>query len=53
MLAAKRRRTVGLVVFGFLTVQFLTWVSTPDWGLRLAVFVASLFAIPVLAALNR
>lgn len=52
LLAARRRRIVGLVAVGFCVVQFLTFVATPDWGARAAVFVASLFALPVLAALS-
>jgi hypothetical protein len=52
LLAAKRRRAWGLVVFGFFVVQLLTWLATPDWGLRIAVLLVSLFAVPVLAALT-
>lgn len=48
-LAARRRRTVGLMVFGFLGAQALTWAVTPDWGTRVAVIVVSLFAAPVVA----
>jgi hypothetical protein len=51
LLAAKRRRTAGLIVFGFLVVQVLTWIATPDWGLRLAVLLVSLFAVPVIVVL--
>jgi Flp pilus assembly protein TadB len=51
LLAAKRRRTWGLVLFAFLVVQALTWLATPDWGLRVAVLLVSLFAVPVVAAL--
>ncbi|MBA2698353.1 MAG: hypothetical protein H0U61_06215 [Nocardioidaceae bacterium] len=50
LLAAKRRRTAGLVLFAFFVVQFLTWVSTPDWGLRGAVLLVSVFAFPLLLA---
>jgi hypothetical protein len=48
-LAAKRRRTVGLIVLGFLVLQALTWAATPDWGVRVAVLLASVFALPVVA----
>ena len=48
-LAARRRRTVGLMVFGFVGVQALTWAVTPDWGTRVAILLVSLFAAPVVA----
>lgn len=51
LLAAKRRRALGLVLFAFFVVQFLTWVSTPDWGLRAAVLLVSIFAFPLLGVL--
>lgn len=51
LLAAKRRRRIGLLVTGFLLVQFICWVSTPDWGVRVAVLVVSLFALPVVTVL--
>ena len=50
LLAAKRSRTVGLLVLAFAVVQALTWVATPDWAQRLAVVVVSLFAVPVVGA---
>lgn len=49
LLAAKRRRAVGLLALGFLVVQVLTWSVTADWASRLAVAVVSLFALPVIA----
>jgi hypothetical protein len=52
VLAARRRRRVGLLAVGFVVVQVLTWAWTPDWGLRVAVIIASLFAIPVVAVLS-
>ncbi len=48
-LAARRRRARGLLVLAFVVVQLLTWVSTPDWGVRTAVLIASVFAVPVVA----
>lgn len=48
-MAARRRRTVGLMVFGFVGVQALTWAVTPDWGTRVAILLVSLFAAPVVA----
>jgi len=51
-LAARRRRRVGLLAVWFLVVQVLTWAWTPDWGVRVAVIVASLFALPVVAVLS-
>jgi hypothetical protein len=48
-LAARRRRSLGLIVFGFFIVQALTWAATADWSQRVAVLVASLFAVPVVA----
>lgn len=42
---------MGLVLFAFFVVQFLTWVSTPDWGLRGAVLLVSVLAFPLLAVL--
>jgi hypothetical protein len=50
LLAAKRRRAAGLLGVGFLVVQFLTWVATPDWGLRVAVLLVSVLAVPLVAA---
>ncbi len=50
-LATKRRRRWGLIAVAFLVLQALTWVVTPSWGLRVAVLVVSLFAIPVMAVL--
>lgn len=52
LLAARRRRTTGLVVLCFGVIQVLTWAWTPDWGIRAAVFVACLFALPVVFALG-
>lgn len=49
LLAAKRRRTAGLLILGFLVTQVLTWSATPDWGLRFAVALVSLFAFPLIA----
>lgn len=51
-LAAKRRRRVGLLMVGFFVLQLLTWVATPDWGTRLAILVASLFAVPVVMVMT-
>lgn len=51
LLAAKQRRKVGLLASGFLLVQFICWVSTPDWGVRVAVLLVSLFALPVVTVL--
>jgi hypothetical protein len=39
------------VLFVFLVVQALTWLATPDWGLRVAVLLVSLFAVPVVTTL--
>ncbi|MEP6667100.1 MAG: hypothetical protein ABJA81_11690 [Nocardioidaceae bacterium] len=50
-LAAKRRRRLGLLTFGFFVVQLLTWIVTPSWGVRVAVLLVSLFALPVAAVL--
>jgi hypothetical protein len=50
-LADKRRRKLGLLAGGFLLVQFICWVSTPDWGVRVAVLLVSLFALPVVTVL--
>jgi hypothetical protein len=52
LLAAKRRRRIGLLALGFLLVQFLVWVSTPDWGVRVGVLVVSVLAMPLAAALT-
>ncbi len=52
LLAAKRRRMLGLLAVGFFFVQFVCWVSTPDWGVRSAVLLVSLFALPVVAVLT-
>lgn len=41
-----------MLVVGFLVLQFLTWVSTPDWGLRAAVLLVSVLAVPLVAALT-
>jgi hypothetical protein len=49
LLAAKRRRTTGLLLLGFVAIQVLTWAATPDWGLRAAVLLVSLFAFPLVA----
>ena len=51
-LATKRRRTWGLIAVAFLVLQALTWVVTPSWGLRVAVLVVSLFAVPVIVVLT-
>ncbi len=51
VLAARRRRRVGLLAVGFVIVQVLTWAWTPDWGVRVAVLIASIFALPVVAVL--
>lgn len=51
LLAAKRRRMLGLLAAGFFFVQFVCWVSTPDWGVRVAVLLVSLFALPVVTVL--
>ena len=50
LLAAKRRRTIGLIVLAFAVTQALTFVVTADWATRLAVVVVSLFAVPVIGA---
>lgn len=47
LLAARRRRSWGLLALGFVVVQILAWATTADWGVRAAVLVASLFAVPV------
>ncbi len=52
LLVAKRRRMLGLLAVGFFFVQFVCWVSTPDWGVRSAVLLVSLFALPVVAVLT-
>lgn len=52
IVAARRRRTLGLVALGFAVVQLLTWVSTPDWGVRAAVLVVSVLVVPVVTALS-
>jgi len=49
--AARRRRKAGLVALGFVVVQALVWAATPDWSIRVAVVVVSLFALPVLVVL--
>ncbi len=51
-LAARRRKAYGLMLLAFFVVQLLTWASTPDWGVRAAAFVVSLFAVPVIAVLT-
>ncbi len=51
LLAAKRRRKLGLLAAGFFFVQFVCWVSTPDWGMRVAVLVVSVFALPMITVL--
>jgi hypothetical protein len=51
LLAAKRRRRLGLLAFGFFVVQLLTWIVAPGWGARVAVLLVSLFTLPVLAVL--
>ncbi|MEJ7775493.1 MAG: hypothetical protein WKF72_11850 [Nocardioidaceae bacterium] len=51
VLAAKRRRKIGLLAVGFFFVQLVCWVSTPDWGIRVAVLVVSVFALPVVTVL--
>jgi len=51
VLAAKRRRKLGLLAVGFFFVQFVCWVTTPDWGVRVAVLVVSVFALPVVTVL--
>ncbi len=51
-LAVKRRRVWGLVALAFLVVQLLTWIVTPSWGMRAAVLVVSIFALPLAAALS-
>ncbi len=51
-LAAKRRRVWGLVALAFVVLQALTWIVTPSWGLRAAVLVVSIFALPLAAALS-
>lgn len=52
LLAAKRRRSLGLLAMAFFFLQFVTWVSTSDWGVRGAVLLVSLFALPVVAVLS-
>jgi hypothetical protein len=51
LLAAKRRRRLGLLTFGFFVIQLMTWIVTPAWGVRVAVLIVSLFALPVAAVL--
>ncbi len=51
VLAAKRRRKLGLLAVGFFFVQFVCWVTTPDWGVRVAVLLVSVFALPVVTVL--
>jgi hypothetical protein len=36
----------------FFVLQFLTWIVTPSWGLRAAVLIVSLFALPLVAVLS-
>jgi hypothetical protein len=51
-LATKRRRIWGFVAVCFVVLQALTWIITPSWGMRVAVLVVSLFALPVAVALS-
>ncbi len=51
-LATKRRRRWGLIAVAWLVLQALTWVVTPSWGLRAAVLIVSLFALPVIVVLT-
>ena len=51
-LATKRRRIWGFVAVCFVVLQALTWIVTPSWGMRVAVLVVSLFALPVAVALS-
>jgi uncharacterized membrane protein len=44
----RRRRAVAAAV---VAVQVVTWLLTPDWGVRLGVLVLSVFATPVLVTL--
>lgn len=50
-LTTRRRRKAGLIALGFVVVQALVWADTPDWSIRVAVLVVSLFALPVLVVL--
>ena len=51
-LATKRRRIWGFVAVCFVVLQALTWIVTPSWGMRAAVLIVSIFALPVAAALS-
>jgi hypothetical protein len=51
-LAVKRRRIWGFVAVCFVVLQALTWVVTPSWGMRAAVLIVSIFALPLAAALS-
>ena len=51
-LAVKRRRIWGFVAVCFVVLQALTWIVTPSWGMRAAVLIVSIFALPLAAALS-
>jgi hypothetical protein len=40
------------VAFCFVVLQFLTWIVTPSWGMRGAVLIVSIFALPLAAVLT-
>jgi len=48
ILAARRRRQVGLTVALVIALNVLVWVLVPDWPARTMVLCVSLLAAPVL-----
>ena len=50
-LARRRRLQRGLLLALLVALNVLVWVARPDWEARLAAFVVSVLAAPVLATL--
>ncbi|GAA4501010.1 hypothetical protein GCM10023191_050320 [Actinoallomurus oryzae] len=51
LLARRRREQNAIVAVAFLLVQVLAWMSLSSWTARLAVFVLSVFLVPVFITL--
>jgi Flp pilus assembly protein TadB len=51
LLARRHREQNAIVVVAFLLVQVLAWISLSSWTGRLAVFVLSVFLLPVFVTL--
>jgi Flp pilus assembly protein TadB len=51
LLARRRREQNAIVAVAFLLVQVLAWISLSSWTARLAVFVLSVFLVPVFVTL--